>query len=64
MDTHFPCRVFDFIFTNKILKKFESLNIAFLKDELGELNVYLDKLYGKGNFHMAHDYIANLLKNN
>ena len=55
---------FDFIFTNKVLKKFESLNIAFLKDELNELNVYLDKLYGKGNFHMAHDYIANLLKNN
>ena len=55
---------FDFIFTNKVLKKFESLNIAFLKDELNELNVYLDKLYGKGNFHMAHEYIANLLKNN
>ena len=55
---------FDFIFTNKVLKKFESLNIAFLKDELKELDIYLDKLYGKGNFHMAHDYIANLLKNN
>ena len=26
----------DFIFTNKILKKFESLNIAFLKNELKE----------------------------
>ena len=40
---------FDFIFTNKILKKFESLNIAFLKEELQELSVYLDKLYGKAN---------------
>ncbi len=55
---------FDFIFTNKILKKFESLNIAFLKDELGELDAYLDKLYGKGNFQMAHRYIEGLLKNN
>ena len=55
---------FDFIFTNKVLKKFESLNIAFLKDELKELNGYLDKLYGKGNFRMAHNYIDNLLKNN
>ena len=55
---------FDFIFTNKILKKFESLNIAFLKDELKDLNVELDKLYGKGNFPMAHAYIENLLKNN
>ena len=55
---------FDFIFTNKVLKKFESLNIAFLKDELKELDAQLDKLYGKGNFKMAHDYIANLIKNN
>ena len=54
---------FDFIFTNKILKKFESLNIAFLKDELKELNAYLDKLYGKSQFVMAHTYIDNLLKN-
>ncbi|MBQ6730511.1 MAG: AAA family ATPase [Bacilli bacterium] len=55
---------FDFIFTNKVLKKFESLNIAFLKDELKELNTQLDKLYGRGNFKMAHAYIDNLLKNN
>ena len=55
---------FDFIFTNKVLKKFESLNIAFLKDELKELNIQLDKMYGKGNFRMAHAYIDNLLKNN
>ena len=55
---------FDFIFTNKVLKKFESLNIAFLKDELKELNIQLDKMYGKGNFRMAHAYIENLLKNN
>ena len=55
---------FDFIFTNKILKKFESLNIAFFKDELKELNNQLDKLYGKGNFPMAHRYIEDLIKNN
>ena len=55
---------FDFIFTNKVLKKFESLNIAFLKDELKELDAQLDKLYGKGNFKMAHAYIEGLLKNN
>ena len=55
---------FDFIFTNKVLKKFESLNIAFLKDELKELDAQLDKLYGKGNFKMAHNYITGLLKNN
>ena len=53
---------FDFIFTNKILKKFESLNLAFLKDELKELEVYLDKLYGKNQFKMAIAKIENMLK--
>ncbi len=52
----------DFIFTNKILKKFESLNVAFLRDELGELNLKLDELFGEGTFKMAHKYINNLLK--
>ena len=55
---------FDFIFPNKILKKFESLNIAFLKDELEELIAYLDKLYGKGKFPKAQEFIKTLLKNN
>jgi len=55
---------FDFIFTNKVLKKFEQLNIAFLKDQLKELDGYLDKLYGKGSFPMAHAFIDNLLRNN
>ncbi len=55
---------FDFIFTNKILKKFESLNIAFFKDELKELSGQLDKLYGKNTFPMAHRYIEDLIKNN
>lgn len=52
----------DFIFTNKILKKIESLNIAFLRDELKQLNSELDKLFGKGTFKMAHAYIDNLVK--
>ena len=51
-------------FTNKILKKFESLNIAFLKDSLKELSIQLEKLFGKGNFPMAHEYIENLINNN
>lgn len=54
----------DFIFTNKILKKFEFLNIAFLKDELKKLNSELDKLFGKNTFKMAHNYINDLLRLN
>ena len=55
---------YDFIFTNKILKKFESLNIAFLKDEIVELTGYLDKLYGKGQFKLAQAKLESMLKNN
>ena len=53
---------FDFIFCNKILKKFESLNIAFLKDELKELLAFLDKTYGKNQFVKSQAYIENMLK--
>lgn len=53
---------FDFIFTNKILKKFESLNIGFLKNELKELNALLDKMFGSDQFPMAHNYINNMLR--
>ncbi len=52
----------DFIFTNKILKKFESLNIGFLKNELKELNQMLDKLFGTGTFPMAHAFVDRMLK--
>ena len=55
---------FDFIFTNKILKKFEALNLAFLKDELKALITFLDKLYGKDAFPKAKAYIEGLIKNN
>lgn len=55
---------FDFIFTNKILKKFESLNIAFLKDELKDLSTFIEKTYGKNSFPKAQTYIENLLKIN
>ena len=53
---------FDFIFTNKILKKFESLNIAFLKDEIKELTVFLDKTFGKNKFEKAQAYLEGLMK--
>ena len=55
---------YDFMFANKILKKFESLNVAFLREELEELMSYLDKLYGKGKFPRSQEVIRTLLKNN
>ena len=55
---------FDFIFTNKILKKFEALNLAFLKEELKGLIAFLDKLYGKDNFSRAKATLEGFIKNN
>ena len=55
---------FDFIFANKILKKFESINIAFFKDELKSLQTQIEKLFGKGEFKMSNAVIEKLLKNN
>jgi hypothetical protein len=54
----------DYIFSTKILKKFETLNIAFLRDELNELDVKLSKLYGKNEFQMSKAKIKLLLKMN
>ena len=55
---------FDFIFANKILKKFEALNLAYLKDNLKALQVYLEKSFGKGNFPMSQLAIDGFIKNN
>ena len=55
---------FDYIFSTKILKKFESLNIGFLKDELKSMISELDKLYGKANFKQSKAFIENLIKMN
>jgi hypothetical protein len=54
----------DYIFCTKILKKFETLNIAFLRDELGELDQKLTKLFGKNEFKMSRTKIQLLLKMN
>lgn len=52
----------DYIVTRKILRKFESLNLPFLQDELSELITVLDKLFGKNAFKEAIDYINDLRK--
>lgn len=40
----------DYLCANKIFRKFESLNLAFLHDEIDELIILIDKLFGKDNF--------------
>lgn len=43
----------DFIFANKILRKFESLNLAFLQKELDQLIIQIHKIFGKNEFELS-----------
>ncbi|MCQ2742806.1 MAG: hypothetical protein MJ239_05880 [Bacilli bacterium] len=52
----------DYMFQSKILKKFEVLNVAFLRDELIALDAYLTKQFGKGEFLLSKKKIKNLIK--
>jgi hypothetical protein len=52
----------DYIFKSKILKKFEVLNVAFLRDELLALDKELTRLFGKGEFKLSRGKIQDLLK--
>lgn len=53
----------DYMLTFKILRKFEMLNLTFLKKELDELTLLLDKLFGKEQFKVSKDFIQDLKKN-
>ena len=54
----------DFIVAKKVLRKFESLSLGFMKDELTKLNNYLDRLFGKNNMPICKEYVEFLKKNN
>ena len=53
----------DFIVAKKVLRKFESLSLGFMRDELTKLSNYLDKLFGKNTMVICKDYIDQLKKN-
>ena len=48
----------------KVLRKFESLSLGFMKDQLTKFEAYLDKLFGKNAMKICKDYIEYLKKNN
>lgn len=52
----------DYVFCSKILKKFEVLNVGFLRDELLALDKELVRLFGKGEFVLSHKKIKSFLK--
>ena len=50
----------DYIVTRKIFRKFESLNLPFLQDELEGLMRFLDKVFGKNAFKEGLAYVERL----
>jgi len=52
----------DFIVAKKILRKFESLSLGFIRDEVHKFIVYLDKTFGKTNMKICKEYLARLQK--
>ena len=52
------------IVAKKVLRKFESLSLGFMKDELTKFNVYLDKLFGKNAMPICKEYVEFLKRSN
>ena len=54
----------DFIMAKKVLRKFESLSLGFMKDELTKFSSFLDRVFGKNTMVFCKEYIEHLKKNN
>ena len=52
----------DYVLATKIFRKFESLNLAMLRDELKELVVYMNKSFGKNRMAESIAYLERLQK--
>ncbi len=54
----------DFMVAKKVLRKFESLNLGYMKDELSRFQSYLDRTFGKDTMKICKEYIDYLKKMN
>ena len=52
----------DYYIARKILRKFEQLNLAYIRDEIDPFIEFLDKSFGKENFKECKDYLLRLKK--
>ena len=52
----------DYYIARKILRKFEQLNLAYIRDEIDGFIEYLNKTFGKENFNECKDYLLRLKK--
>lgn len=52
----------DYYIARKILRKFEQLNLAYIRDEIDGFVEYLDKSFGKEHFNECKEYLLRLKK--
>lgn len=52
----------DYIFVTKVFRKFESLNLSLIRDEIRPLINFLDAEFGKGNMKESIAYLKRLQK--
>ena len=50
----------DYIVARKVLKKFESLNVTFVRDEIKGLIEYIEKTFGKSNMEDSRNYLLRI----
>ena len=50
----------DYVLANKIFRKFESLNLAFIRDEIDDLVEYLNTVFGEENMTESKSYLERL----
>ena len=50
----------DYIIARKVLKKFESLNVMFVRDEIKGLIEYLEKIFGSGVMADSVSYLQRI----
>ncbi len=52
----------DYFIAKKILRKFEQLNVSYIRDEIDGFVEFLDKKFGKGKMKECEEYVLRLKK--
>ena len=50
----------DYIIARKVLKKFESMNVSFVRDEIKGLIVYIEKTFGRTEMPDSREYLQKI----
>ncbi len=52
----------DYVLARKVFRKFESLNLSYIRDEIDGLCAYIDELFGEENMEECKSYLRMLKK--